>query len=231
MVSIKSSFVASQISLQAPSYHAVISKHLQKQFLHSCICTLIVCYIGSFALGNHHNFGALFPWSWTGPRSLALFLAILPINLVRKANLEGWPLKEDSRDALTPTSGKSQQKLWATFRLSEIHQSACTSDTSRLCLFQSIHHDDISQKSVRQTSLVSTNHSSVCCPHGYYELMLILSSYELPRVNERWILVHFFSVYIAFVSSFVHIWTEVDVLCVQPSAEEVSPHLAIDGNR
>lgn len=88
MVSVKGSFT-SPPRLQAPQYHAIASRTLQKRFVHSCVCSIVISYGCSYVIGANHGIWYLFPWSWTGLRTLFIFAAIFPIYLVRKANLHG----------------------------------------------------------------------------------------------------------------------------------------------
>ena len=42
------------------------------------------------------DFWHLFPWSWTGIRSLAIFSSIFPMYIVRKANLHLYRIQSDT---------------------------------------------------------------------------------------------------------------------------------------
>lgn len=89
MVRVKGSFSAGGPKIKAPQYHAIISRMLQKQFVHSCTCSLVICYMCSFIFGSRKDFWSLFPWTWTGFRTLIIFAAIFPLYLNRKINLHG----------------------------------------------------------------------------------------------------------------------------------------------
>ena len=87
MVSVKGSFVPTAPKTRAPLYHTIISRWLQKQFVHSCVWTMIVCYIASFAIGHSYSLWLLLPWTWTLLRAMVLFVTLFPVLLIRKANL------------------------------------------------------------------------------------------------------------------------------------------------
>lgn len=89
MVSVKGSFSSSTPQIRAPQYHDIVSRMLQKQFVHACVWSLILSYVASFIFGANHGLWYLFPWSWTGIRSIGMFAAIFPVYILRKANLHG----------------------------------------------------------------------------------------------------------------------------------------------
>ncbi|ORY79038.1 nucleoporin protein Ndc1-Nup [Protomyces lactucae-debilis] len=188
MVSVKGSFNNAAPRLRAPAYHAIVSRVLQKRFVHACVCLYVLCYGTSFLLGHSYRPWYLFPWSWTGFRSVAIFLALAPLLLLRKANLHVTRIARP----LSPFNVLSAPSIAAAI--------AYTIASTFFVL----------------TYINNTNEKSGLT------LLVTQRTYELPRLNERWLYLMFFSVMLAVFESGKHIACDLDLLA-RPLAKRPIP--------
>lgn len=144
-------------------------------------------------------FSLLFPWSGTSVRAIVLFATVFPVLILRKADLHGG----------CPISVLQLANAQCSRILPPFYDSFRSLE--RDCFAQhDAYYDHLLDLSSRVDMPVPPQHRPSCeVNHNYVAVSLymnkadIRSGYELPRLNERFVYMLFFSTMISIVYGFL----------------------------